>query len=234
MNHWSAVKALVYKELRLSQMETIAALAAWPVIIGCYIVSRVAQGRLMESEAWSEFGDMSPYISSIICGAAVMVFGLREIMSDATVRESVFFHALPCSRRMFWGIKLGCGLARYLVVALVAVMFSMGLQTWFTHRSNPLSNGWIWAACFQVCLVIWYLACFLATVRVDNHWVWRAMVVLGGLALSFTLFTLFMVIGTEEGWLSWQYMLAAVAILVGICVVYEFAILHVVRYRDLS
>lgn len=231
MNHWSAVKALVYKEMRLSQLETLACFAAWPIIIGVFSLTQAVNGTLGESQPWNDLAEVAPPLGCTVCVGAVILFGLRELLSDATTREPLFFHTLPPARRTYWGIKVAYGLARYLAVTAVGLLFSWGLLWRFDNVPQGAKENWAGFACLELCLILWYMACFLATVRVESHWLWRVAIVLGGLGLSLVTFAVFVELGQR---LIWQAVLVGVPIFVVVWLMYQFAILHVVRFRDFS
>jgi hypothetical protein len=233
MNYWSAVKALVYKELRLSQVETLACLAAWPVVIGCYALAHANDSRLRETSLWLEFAVAAPLTSTVICLVTVLLFGLRELLSDATTREPIFFQMLPVTRQTFWGVKLACGLARYLAVFGLGLLVTWGWQRWLAGTQDRASDT-SWATLAQVSLVIWYMACFLATVRVESHWWWRTMIVLGGLGLSVGFWGFFGDLAGSSEYGPIQLFLAGASVFVAACLVYGLAIQHSVRFRDVS
>ncbi len=234
MNDWSAVKALVFKELRMNRLETIACLAAWPVLIGCYVLAHASDSRLREADGWKELAEASPLATSVICLGTVLLFGLRELLSDAITREPIFFQMLPVTRQTFWGVKLATGLARYGAVALLGLLVTWGWQRWLDGVTQQASRAWWWAILAQMSLVILYMACFLATVRVESHWWWRTMIVLGGLGVAVSVFS---VVGAMADWGEFGpvlLLLAGISIYCAVWLAYGLAIQHSVRFRDVS
>lgn len=234
MNDWSAVKALVYKELRVNQLETIGCLVAWPVVIGCYALAHVSDGSLREDFGWKDLAEAAPLVSTIICLAAVLLFGLRDLLSDSITREPIFFQMLPVTRQTYWGAKLATGLARYMAVALLGLLVTWGWQRWLEGAPLREPNAWGWAILAQVSLVISYMACFLATVRVESNWWWRTMIVLGGLGVAVIFGSVFGQLAHLSDYGPTQLFLAGTSIYVAACLIYGLAIQYSVRFRDVS